>query len=75
MIHIEEKIYLLFCLTILPLALFFVIFRIIKNKKQRQFTNERLFKRLAPNRSTFKPWLKFGLLSLMLLLLGIALPS
>ncbi|GJQ04106.1 VWA domain-containing protein [Capnocytophaga canimorsus] len=75
MIHIEEKIYLLFCLTILPLALFFVIFRIIKNKKQRQFTNERLFKRLAPNRSTFKPWLKFGLLSLMLLLLGIALSN
>lgn len=75
MIHIEEKIYLLFCLTILPLALFFVIFRIIKNKKQCQFTNERLFKRLAPNRSTFKPWLKFGLLSLMLLLLGIALSN
>lgn len=75
MIHIEEKIYLLFCLTILPLALFFVIFRIIKNKKQRQFTNERLFKRLAPNCSTFKPWLKFGLLSLMLLLLGIALSN
>ncbi|AWL77847.1 VWA domain-containing protein [Capnocytophaga canimorsus] len=75
MIHIEEKIYLLFCLTILPLALFFVIFRIIKNKKQRQFTNERLFKRLAPNRSTFKPWLKFGLLSLMLFLLGIALSN
>ncbi|WP_172915759.1 VWA domain-containing protein [Capnocytophaga canimorsus] len=75
MIHIEEKIYLLFCLTILPLALFFVIFRIIKNKKQRQFTNERLFKRLAPNRSTFKPCLKFGLLSLMLFLLGIALSN
>ncbi|MFK8289763.1 VWA domain-containing protein [Capnocytophaga canimorsus] len=75
MIHIEEKIYLLFCLTILPLALFFVIFRIIKNKKQRQFTNERLFKRLAPNCSTFKPWLKFGLLSLILFLLGIALSN
>ncbi|GIM59911.1 VWA domain-containing protein [Capnocytophaga canimorsus] len=75
MIHIEEKIYLLFCLIIVPLALFFIIFRIIKNRKQRQFTNERLFKRLAPNRSTFKPWLKFGLLSLMLLLLGIALSN
>lgn len=75
MIHIEEKIYLLFCLIVVPLALFFVVFQILKKKRQRRFADEKLFKRLAPNRSVFKPWLKFGLFSLMLLLLGVALSN
>ena len=75
MIHIDEKIYLWFISVIFLLFLTFTISRIRKKRKQKQFADEKLLKRLAPDRSTFKPWLKFSFLALIIALLCVALAN
>lgn len=75
MIHLDEKIYLWLALVIVFFFVFFLIFQIIKRKKQKQFADEKLLSKLAPNRSRFKPWVKFGLFALMILLLCVALAN
>lgn len=75
MIHIDEKIYLWFTSVVLLLFLVFVISQIRKKRKQKQFAEEKLLKRLAPDRSAFKPTVKFGILALAVVSLCIALAN
>lgn len=75
MIHIDEKIYLWFIPIIAFMFLVFVFSQIRKKRKQKHFADERLLKRLAPNRSRFKPWLKFSFLVVIIVLLCIALAN
>ncbi|MDH3697233.1 MAG: VWA domain-containing protein [Flavobacteriaceae bacterium] len=66
MIQLDAKIFL-YLLGIIPvLLLFFIGTRIWKNRRQRQFADAGLLRRLAPNQSSFKPILKF-----LFVLLGI----
>lgn len=75
MIHIEEKIYLWFSLIVLVMLLIFAVSQVRKRRKQRQFADEKSLKRLAPDRSKFKSWVKFGMLSVMIILLCVALAN
>ncbi|MDO4229495.1 MAG: VWA domain-containing protein [Capnocytophaga sp.] len=75
MIHIDEQKYLWFISLIVLLLLIFSISQIRKRSKQKQFGDEKLLKRLAPDRSRFKPWVKFSLLALVIILLSIALAN
>ncbi|MFK8266913.1 vWA domain-containing protein [Capnocytophaga cynodegmi] len=75
MIHIDEKIYLWFIPIIAFMFLVFVFSQIRKRRKQKHFADEKLLKRLAPNRSSFKPWLKFSFLAVIIVLLCIALAN
>ncbi|MFJ1474425.1 VWA domain-containing protein [Capnocytophaga cynodegmi] len=75
MIHIDEKIYLWFIPIIAFMFLVFVFSQIRKKRKQKYFADEKLLKRLAPNRSSFKPWLKFSFLAVIIILLCIALAN
>ncbi|CEN39483.1 vWA domain-containing protein [Capnocytophaga cynodegmi] len=75
MIHIDEKIYLWFIPIIAFMFLVFVFSQIRKRRKQKHFADEKLLKRLAPNRSRFKPWLKFSFLAVIIVLLCIALAN
>ncbi|MDO5609039.1 MAG: VWA domain-containing protein [Capnocytophaga sp.] len=77
MIHIEQAIYLW---AILGISLFFILFLLHqwrKKKQQKLFAKEPLLRRLSPDRSSFKPWVKFSLFSLMLagLLAALANPK
>ena len=59
MIQLDAKIFL-YLLGIIPLLLlFFLGTRIWKKRRQRQFAETALLKRLAPDQSSFKPILKF----------------
>jgi len=59
MIQLDAKIFL-YLLGIIPvLLLFFLGTRIWKKRRQRQFAETGLLKRLAPDQSSFKPMLKF----------------
>ncbi|GIJ93817.1 BatB protein [Capnocytophaga stomatis] len=75
MIHIDEKIYLWFIPIIGFMFLVFALSQIRKRRKQKHFADEKLLKRLAPNRSRFKPWLKFSFLAVIIVLLCIALAN
>ncbi|MFK8298530.1 VWA domain-containing protein [Capnocytophaga cynodegmi] len=75
MVHIDEKIYLWFIPIIAFMFLVFVFSQIRKRRKQKHFADEGLLKRLAPNRSRFKPWLKFSFLAVIIVLLCIALAN
>jgi Ca-activated chloride channel family protein len=68
MIQLDEKAYF-YLLGIIPvLILLYLAFHIWKRRTQKRFADPRLLRRLAPNRSLFKPQLKF-----LLLLLGFSL--
>lgn len=59
----EEKFFWL--LLIIPvLVAFYAVLIIWKKRKQKQFANPEMFQKLSPDRSRFKPTLKFGLLLL-----------
>ena len=75
MIHIDNKTYLWLISVIALLLIIFVISQLRKRKMQKQFASEKLLRRLAPDRSGFKPWVKWGLLSLVVLLLSVALAN
>ena len=73
MIQLDEKAYF-YLLGIIPvLILLFLAFHIWKRRTQKRFADPRLLRRLAPNRSLFKPQLKFLILLLGLSLLTIGL--
>ncbi|WP_420320727.1 VWA domain-containing protein [Flagellimonas sp.] len=77
MIQLEEKayFYLLAIIPVMVLAFFFL--QVWKKKTQRQFADAKLLRRLAPNKSIFKPALKliFLLLGLTFLILGLINPK
>jgi Ca-activated chloride channel family protein len=77
MYELEEKVYL-YLLGIIPLlAVLFLYVQYWKRKKQREFGDVELVKRLTPQRSYFKPTLKFVLLILALigLIFGLVNPK
>lgn len=77
MVQLDEKIYL-YLLFIIPVMIaFFVLLQFWKNKKQKQFADSILLKRLTPNKSKFKSTLKliFFLLGLTFLTLGLVNPK
>lgn len=73
MYQLEEPKYLyLLALVAILIALF--LFQLIwKRKKQREFANDDLLRKLAPNTSSFKPILKFITVTLALIALIVAL--
>lgn len=75
MIHIDEKIYLWLIAITIPLLIVFVLSLLRKKKIQKKFAEAPLLKRLAPDRSVFKQWVKWGVISLVFILLSIALAN
>ncbi len=73
MYQLEEKIWFWALLVIPALLLLFGILQIWKHKTQNKFADSRLLKRLSPNQSTFKSWLKIIVLSLAFACLALAL--
>ncbi|MEM7485622.1 MAG: VWA domain-containing protein [Bacteroidota bacterium] len=77
MIQLDEKIYfyLLAIVPVIVLAFFFL--QIWKKRTQRQFADQKLLKRLAPNKSKLKSSLKLIFLSLGLtfLIIGLVNPK
>jgi Ca-activated chloride channel family protein len=77
MYELEEKgyLYLLFIIPVLVLVFLYIEFW--KRKKQREFGDTDLVKKLSPDRSVFKPILKFGILLLAIaaLILGLVNPK
>lgn len=73
MYQLEEPKYLyLLALVAILIALF--LFQLIwKRRKQREFANDDLLRKLAPNTSSFKPILKFITVTLALIALIVAL--
>ena len=71
----SKYLYLLFLLPIL--AALFLYVELWKRKKQREFGDLELVKKLSPEKSNFKPALKFGviLLGLSMLILGLVNPK
>lgn len=71
----SKYLYLLFLLPVLVLLFLYVEFW--KRKKQREFGDLELVKKLSPEKSNFKPALKFGvlLLGLSMLVLGLVNPK
>ncbi len=71
----SKYLYLLFLLPLL--ALLFLYIEFWKRKKQREFGDLELVKQLSPEKSNFKPALKFGvlLLGLSMLILGLVNPK
>ncbi|MBC7606206.1 MAG: VWA domain-containing protein [Burkholderiales bacterium] len=77
MYELEEKSYLYFLGIIPVLAIIFLYIQLWKRKKQREFGDIELVKKLSPEKSVFKPILKFSLLLLALgaLILGLVNPK
>jgi Ca-activated chloride channel family protein len=71
----SKYLYLLFLLPILAAIFLYVEFW--KRKKQREFGDLELVKKLSPEKSNFKPALKFGvlLLGISMLILGLVNPK
>lgn len=71
----SKYLYLLFLLPIL--AVLFLYIEFWKRKKQREFGDLELVKKLSPEKSNFKPALKFGvlLLAIAMLILGLVNPK
>ena len=72
-----DKTYLYLLLVIPLLILVFIAHHIWKRRTQRRFADPRLLKKLAPDRSLFKPQLKMVLvlLAFAFLILGLANPK
>ena len=75
MVHIDEKIYFWLMAVVVPLFVIFAISMLRRKQKQKQFANQAMLKRLAPNRSAFKLWVKWSLLAVVFILLSIALAN
>ena len=73
MYELEEKSYLYFLIVIPLLVLLFLYVQIWKRKKQKEFGDIELIKKLSPEKSAFKPFLKMGmvLLALTFLIIGL----
>lgn len=77
MIQLDEKAYFYLLLVIPALVFLYVLHGFWKRRAQRRFAETRLLRRLAPDRSFFKPQLKFLLLlgALALLVVGLVNPK
>jgi Ca-activated chloride channel family protein len=77
MYELEEKGYLYFLIAIPVLAMLFLYVQYWKRKKQREFGDLDLLKKLSPEKSTFKPVLKLVvvLLGLTCLIIGLVNPK
>ena len=77
MIQLDEKAYFYLLLVIPALVILYVIHGFWKRRAQRRFAESQLLRRLAPDRSFFKPQLKFLLLlaALGLLVVGLVNPK
>lgn len=77
MYELEEKWYLYFLFVIPVMTLLFLYIQFWKRKKQREFGDLDLIKKLSPEKSTFKPALKLGviLLALTFLIIGLVNPK
>ena len=73
MYELEEKGYLMLLFIIPVLVVIFLYLQFWKRKKQREFGDLDLVKKLSPNKSIFKPALKFTIVLLALVALIIAL--
>ena len=73
MYELEEKTYFNYLIIIVVLIAIFLVNRYWKNKKQKEFASDELLNKLAPNRSTFKQYLKLSMMSLSALMMVIAL--
>lgn len=75
--ELDERNYL-YLLFILPVVAVLFLFNLYwKRKKQREFGDLEVIKRLSPERSVFKPFLKLGvmLLALAMLIIGLVNPK
>lgn len=77
MIQLDEKAYFYLLLVIPALVVLYLLHGLWKRRAQRRFAETRLLRRLAPDRSYFKPQLKFLLLlgALALLVVGLVNPK
>lgn len=77
MYELEEKWYFYFLIVIAVMALLFVYVQFWKRKKQREFGDLELIKKLSPERSVFKPILKLVvvLLGMTCLVVGLVNPK
>lgn len=77
MYELEEKWYLYFLIAIPVMALLFLYIQFWKRKKQREFGDLELIKKLSPEKSAFKPALKLVviLLALTCLIIGLVNPK
>lgn len=77
MYELEEKWYLYFLFVIPAMTLLFLYIQFWKRKKQREFGDLDLIKKLSPEKSAFKPALKLGviLLALTCLIIGLVNPK
>jgi len=73
MFQLEEKIWFWLLLVIPVIVVVFLALQLWKRHKQKKFANEKLLKRLSPNKSTFKSVLKLIVLCLALTSLIIAM--
>lgn len=73
MYQLEEQKYLYLFATVILLVVLFAFQLLWKQKKQKEFASDDLLKKLAPNKSIFKPILKFVTVTLALTGLIIAL--
>ena len=77
MYELEEKKYLILLFIIPVLVVIFLYLQFWKRKKQREFGDLDLVKKLSPSKSVFKPALKFSLvlLALVALVIGLVNPK
>ena len=77
MYELEEKSYLYFLIVIPILVLLFLYVQFWKRKKQKEFGDLELLKKLSPEKSIFKPILKIAvvLLALTCLIIGLVNPK
>ncbi|MCP4976454.1 MAG: VWA domain-containing protein [Maribacter sp.] len=77
MIQLDERIYFYLLFIIPVIVVWFVLLQIWKKRTQKKFADLSLFKRLTPNRSSFKATLKlmFFLLGITFLTLGLVNPK
>ncbi|MGC4040835.1 MAG: VWA domain-containing protein [Flavobacterium sp.] len=77
MYELEEKWYFYFLFAVLAMGLLFLYIQFWKRKKQREFGDLDLIKKLSPERSVFKPILKLAvvLLAMTCLIIGLVNPK
>ena len=77
MYELEEKGYLYFLIVIPIMAMLFLYIQFWKRKKQREFGDLDLIKKLSPEKSVFKPALKviLVLLGVVFLIIGLVNPK
>jgi len=73
MYQLEKPIFFYLLFTIIGLIVLFLLVFIWKKHTQKQFSNSKALKKLSPDRSFFKSWLKVFVLSLAIASLCLAL--